>query len=1076
MVPSETIDRIRDIDIVSVIEREGVVLKRSGSSYQCCCPFHQEKTPSFVVTPSRNTAHCFGSCGRTYDAISFVMERRGLTFYEALRHLAKEYDIPLEEKEESPEDRQARFHRETLMAVNKAALEWFRARFKAAPAAINYCKSRGWSDETVEIFEIGFAPKGGGLLADLTRQGYKEADLLEAGVIKRDQDTGRLYDAFRERVIFPLYTTSGILCGFTGRYIGDLDQVAKYMNTADTPLFSKAKTLFGWRTASRQIGASRTVVLCEGNPDVVRLHQISVLNAIAPCGTSLTDDQIDTIARKAKSVIYIGDMDKPGEKAVIKNAPRLIAKGLDVRVMRWDPDLGKDPDEYFGNRPKGYSDALSQYTFDFIPWYHDLKMKGVTGLAEATEVITEICSILSTMKDQAAADVLLDAFRKRNGKWAKIWTAQFFKARNDSERKNSVKDESAQEMLRNYGFYVKNNCYYGAGANSSDKRWSNFTMRPVLHIRDERNAKRVFEVVNDRHEEAVVKLSQSEMVSFSDFKTRTESAGNYVWEATNAELTRLKLYLYDNTPSADEVRQLGWQKRHGFFAWGNGGMDEDGRFYKADRYGIVEIGDRKYYLPGCAADTQANTQGFMTERQFVYLETNNISLKDYVRKLVAAFGDNAKVAVCFLLATMFRDIVTQTTNGDFPLLCLFGPKGTGKSKLGTSLSSFFFTSSRRAPNVSNATKAALAEAVAEVSNAIVHLDEMKKEIDVEKYEFLKGIYDGSGRTRLNLDNEKKREMTAVDCGVVLSGQEMPTADIALFSRTIYITFAKTTFSDEEKRIFDDLKIVEARGLTHLTRQILQHRSRFKSGFRIAFDDTKQDLNALVRSYGMEDRTLNNWTVILAAFRTLESWLDLPFTYNQLLPCFAELCVRQNSTTKENSELSEFWEGVETLVSASKIWIEVDYRIIEGGRTLKTKTGVEIQTNPSHRYLLFNYKRVFSLYLQENRQTGNRVIPKDSLKFYLEHTPEYLGLVQGIKFRKLASSGGGIDSNRSTTTTSMVFDYDAICHNYNINLDILSSGNIDIEEEPAMPKIPPVPAIPETPALPGMGSDESDLPF
>ena len=1067
MIPIETIDRIRDIDIVSVIEREGVALKRSGSSYQCCCPFHQEKTPSFVVTPSRNTAHCFGSCGRTFDSISFVMEKRGLTFYEAAKHLAKEYSIPIDEREESPEDRQARFRKETLMAVNKAALDWFRCRFRSAPAAQDYCKKRGWNEDSVETFEIGYAPKGGGLLDELLKQGHKTADLLEAGVIKQNPDTGVYYDTFRDRLIFPLYTTSGILCGFTGRYMGDIDNVAKYLNTADTPLFSKSKTLFGWRVASRQIGASRAVVLCEGNPDVVRLHQIGVLNAIAPCGTALTDEQIDTIARKAKSVIYIGDMDAAGEKAVIKNAPRLIEKGLDVRVMRWDPQLGKDPDEYFGNRPRGYSDALAQYTNDFLPWYHALRMKSAGGLAEVTDIITELSGILASMKDQEAAGVLLDTFRKRDGKYTKIWTSQFYKARNESERKSTVKDESAQEMLRNYGFYVKNNCYFGAGANSGDKLWSNFTMRPVLHIRNESNAKRVFELVNDRHEEAVVKLSQSEMVSLSDFKTRTESAGNFVWEATAAELTRLKRYLYDNTPSADEIRQLGWQKRHGFWAWGNGGMDEDGKFYQADKYGIVEIGDRKYYLPGCAADTQANTQGFLTERQFVYLETNKISLRDYVQRLVAAFGDNARVAVCYLLATMFRDIVIQSTNGDFPLLCLFGPKGTGKSKLGTSLSSFFFTSGRRAPNVSNATKAALAEAVAEVSNAIVHLDEMKKDIDVEKYEFLKGIYDGSGRTRLNVDNEKKREMTAVDCGVVLSGQEMPTADIALFSRTIYLTFAKTSFTDEEKRIFDDLKVVEARGLTHLTKEILQHRSRFRSGFRVAFDDTRQDLNTLVRSYGMEDRTLNNWTVILAAFRTLESWLDLPFKYGELLKTFAELCVRQNSTTKENSELSEFWDGVETLVSGSKIWIEADYRIIEGGRTLRPKNGgPEIQTNASHRYLLFNYKRVFSLYMLENRQTGNKVIPKDSLKFYIEHTPEYLGLVGGIKFKKLISSAAGVDQNHSTTTTAMVFDYDALCHNYGINLDILQSGSIDDAEE--VPEAPDVPVLP--PAAPGMFDD------
>lgn len=1054
MISPDIIDRIREADLVSIIEGEGIELKRSGTGYQCCCPFHQEKTPSFTISPSRNLAHCFGSCGKSYDAIGFIQERRGMTFYESVRYLAGRLSIPFEEKEETPDEREARFRRETLMNINLAALAWFRDRFKSAPAAKEYCMERGWSEETVETYEIGFAPAGGGLSDHLFGKGYKEKDLLDAGVLKRNEETFSVYEAFRERIIFPLYDDSGRLCGFTGRYIGPRTDVPKYMNTADTELYSKSKILFGLRQASRQIGATRQVVLCEGNPDVIRLSQIGVLNAVAPCGTALTDQQIHLLSTKARSVLYLGDMDPSGEKAVIKNAPRLIAAGLDVRVMRWNPDLGKDPDEYFKKRPKGYADALAECVTDFLPWYHTKRMAGVNGLAEATAAISDICTILASMKDAVAAESMLDTFRK-DRQYAKIWTAEFYKAKNASDRAKALKDEKSQDMLKEFGFYIKNNCYYGAGSGTSDRRWSNFIMEPILHIRDERNAKRIYLVKNDRHDEAVVKLAQSEMVSFSDFRTRTETAGNFVWEASAAELTKLKMYLYDNTPSAEEIRQLGWQKRFGFFAWGNGGMDEDGHFYKADRYGLVQIGDKKYYFPGCAADTLSNTAGYLAERQFVYAETNRVTLKEYTQKLVSVFGDNAKVGLCFLLATLFRDITSQANNGFFPLLLLFGPKGTGKSVLGNSLSRFFFDGAHKPANISSGTKAALAEAVAEVSNAIVHLDEMKRDVEVDKYEILKGIYDGTGRTRINIDNEKRREMTAVDAGVIISGQEMPTADIALFSRTIYLTFSKTIFTDAERRQFEDLKLIEGRGLTHLTAQLLRLRSKVMSGYRSAFDATKQDLLDRVRSYNMEDRTLNNWAILLAAFRTVESYIDFPFDYQEILKLCADLCVRQNTTTRENSELSGFWEAVETLSSSSKAWINVDYRIVEGGKRYRTAKGTYIETNPDRRFLLFNFKRIASLYLLENRQTGVRTIPKDSLKYYLEKSPEYLGMAEAVKFRKLAAPNSGADQSKAVTTTAMIFDYDALCHNYEINLDILASAELDDDAAPVGAVPPPV---------------------
>ena len=1062
------------MDLVSILQDEGLALKREGANYKCCCPFHGEKTPSFVVSPSRNLAHCFGGCAETYDAISFVMRKNSMTFYEAVEYLAGKLHIQYEKKEQTPEEREAQHKAEQLMAANRAAHEWFMDRLADSPGARDYCKGRDWNDQTLADFGVGYAPAKGGLYDYLTGKGWKREVLQEAGLVKISED-GRYYDTFRERLIFPLYSSTGQLVGFSGRYIGEKAEVAKkikYLNTAETPIYQKRAVLFGWYQAARKVSVSQSVVICEGNPDVLRLSQIGVTNAIAPCGTALTDEHIDFLkSRKVKNVILAGDMDESGIKASIKHGIDFVKAGMGVRIIQWsytkgaNPPDPKDPDEYFLRLPNSWEEVMSRDTHDFIPWYCAHLMQGKTSQAEVSSVITEVAQLLAYC-DATAVEMFLESFTKQY-KNNKIWRQEYFKAKNAKDRKEVEQNDKTKDMLARYGFYVKDRCYYGAGATTSDRPWSNFVMEPVLHIRDERNARRIFRVVNETGHEEIVKFQQSELVSFTDFKRILESAGNYIWKVSAAELTQLKTYLYDDTPSADEIRQLGWQKRWGFYAFGNGGLDGD-RFEKADKYGVFKMNGRRFYLPGCAADTSANTQGYQIDRKFTYLEANDITLQEYVSLLVTVFGENAKVAFCFLLATLFKDIVTHVTTS-FPILNLFGPKGTGKSQLGHSLTSFFYTD-YTAPNLAGSTKAALAEAVAEVSNAVVHLDEYKKDLPPDKQEILKGLWDGTGRTRINLDNDKRRETTAVDCGVVVSGQEMPTADIALFSRMVFLTFNKTTFSDIEKQNFERLTRIEKRGLTHLTAQLLNLRPSFQGGYRTAWDDTVSDLSELARTAAVEDRTLKNWATILAAFRVLDPMLNLGFHYDEMLSLCARMCVDQNAKTRQSNEMAGFWEIVENMVGSSRAWIEVDYRIMPGGRQISTresaKTGTKVELNPHKRYLFVNFNRLSSLYIKEGRDLQH-VIPKDSLKYYLENSPEYIGTILAMKFKHVDNQLGYTPSDpslaKTRTTTAMVFDYDAIVENYNISLEI-ATGFREAEDSPGEP-IPPVPPEPEVEDMP-----------
>ena len=283
-----------------------------------------------------------------------------------------------------------------------------------------------------------------------------------------------------------------------------------------------------------------------------------------------------------------------------------------------------------------------------------------------------------------------------------------------------------------------------------------------------------------KHEE-FLELKQEDLIALAKFKQKIEGLGNFIWKGTEKELTKLKSYLYEKTETATEITQMGWQ-RAGFYAFGNG-VFYDCHFIPADEFGIVRLKDKgNFYLPSSSSIYKNDPKLFTFEKQFVHLNLSSVTLTQFTEQLFKVYGDNGRVGFCFYLATLFRDVVTSTSaNHWFPILNLFGPKGSGKSELGHTLLSLF-TISYTAPNIQNSTPSALNDTVAQSANALAHIDEYKNDIDPKMIEFLKGLWDGTGRTRMNMDLDKKKETTAVDSGIILSGQEMPTSDIALFTR------------------------------------------------------------------------------------------------------------------------------------------------------------------------------------------------------------------------------------------------------------------------------------------------------
>lgn len=1060
MIDERIIEQILDrADIVDVIGGY-VELKKRGANYVACCPLHKEKTPSFMVNPARGTWHCFG-CGKGGNVIGFLMEHDTLTFPEAVRALGKRYGIEVEETKLTPEQEQQRMKRDSMYVINQRCAEHFRANLldPANKEAAEYVKNR-WGERYAEEMDIGYAPDSWDDLLKFAQASGLSIELMKEMGLLKEREKGGLYDFFRNRIMIPIRDRFRRVISFTARDRSEEKDTPKYLNSIESDIYHKKDSIFGIDLAIRQAAKESKFYLVEGGPDVMQLQRIRVNNTIAPLGGDWTIAQLEQLKKYATKVCFLPDADPPktdkgeklgaGTRNVMRNGLLAMKSGFGVTVK--EIPLGEAQSK---NDPDSYCTSIQKFQeleeVDFIPWYARYLFADVNTTEDRSNAINTICDMVAMVKDEVKESMYMKQLQEFYPDKS-LWTKALHRAKKLEKAKQVINESKKidRDLYQKYGFYEEYDAYFAlAGDSGKAVQWSNFTMMPMFHIKDSLLPKRLYKIRNQNKQEEIIEMKQEDLVSLSKFKIKVEGIGNFIWLATEKELTKLKMFLYEQTETAIEVTQLGWQ-RQGFFAFGNGAFDTE--WHAADEYGIVRLKDGNYYLPGCSTIYRDDVKLFQFERKFIHTTYNNVSLREYSDKLVQVFGDNAKVGICFLLASLFRDIIVGQTKS-FPILNLFGPKGSGKSELGHSLMSFFIIKNTP-PNIQNATIAALGDAVAQCANALVHIDEYKNSIDLDKREFLKGLWDGTGRSRMNMDRDKKREITSVDCGVILSGQEMPTIDIALFSRLIYLTFTKTEFSTIEKQAFDQCKAMRDLGLSHLTLQLLRHRSKMETDFSANYRQCMNDLNDLLKGETIEDRIQRNWVIPLAAFRTLEAVLDVPFTYRELLDICVAGIIRQNRECKSNNELANFWNVVSYLQQDGEIFLESDFRIdyLDRLKTNKVKDLVFQRPKP---ILRMRTDRIFMLYKKFSKQVGDSALPTESLSFYLENSKEYLGVQNSVRFKNILKGvevtkeyeAGGQKVYRKTSMTkqALCFDYSELMANYGINLNV--DTGVSIEDDP-----------------------------
>ena len=416
MIDRNTIDRIMDAaDIVEVVQ-DFVSLKKRGVNYIGCCPFHNEKTPSFIVSPSKGIFKCFG-CGKSGNAVGFVMEHEQMTYPEALKYIARKYGIEVVEKELSEEEQKQNDDRESMRILNEFAAKYFQNNLLNDPEGIaiglSYFRERGFTDEAIKTFGLGYSlEKRDAFTEHALKNGYKLDFMTRTGLTIVNEETKRRYDRFFGRVMFPVYSISGQIIGFGGRVLKTAEKTAKYVNSPESEIYNKSKTLYGLYQARTEIVRQKKCYLVEGYADVISLFMAGVRNVVASSGTSLTEDQIRIIHRLTDDITVLYDGDSAGIHASVRGIDMLLAQGLNVRVLLL-PD-GEDPDSFAKkNGSEKTIEYLNTHEEDFIRFKSRLsKQEADKDPLKRAAMITDIVKTISVIDDQIKQTVYLQECSK----------------------------------------------------------------------------------------------------------------------------------------------------------------------------------------------------------------------------------------------------------------------------------------------------------------------------------------------------------------------------------------------------------------------------------------------------------------------------------------------------------------------------------------------------------------------------------------------------------------------------------------------------------------------------------------
>lgn len=1003
-IPDDDIRLVKDIPAHEVIEKY-LHLTKNGAGFKALCPFHDEKTPSFNVVPSNNFFKCFG-CGASGDAIEFVEKHKGLTFPEAVREIAGDHGIVIHEEELSEEASTIQKKKDELYNVNRWAGKWFAGQLQLPEhaTALKYVKSR-WDDESIDVFNLGFAPGGWqNLLNAAKKEGYKEELLLEAGLISKNDEKGNIYDFFRDRIIFPINDRRGI-AGFTGRYVPWNKIEPKYLNTKNTTVYHKSDIPYNFYHAIRFIKEKQNAYLVEGNADVIRLHQIGALNCFASSGTSLTAGHIEALKKITPCITLIGDTDKAGQDSVNRSAKMIIESGMYCKIITLpDGEEKQDADSFFKDKAQFDAYCVPPNKKDYILYLAEKEKDAHQEADQKVSLIKTIGGLIFHLPLPSHNSYIDDVTKilKSNKQDLKNSINALLKEPVVAKPKANIPDGVDEDTALSSGFYEKNHCYYFISKEGAFKA-SNFTIKPLFHIYSKSDNKRLIEITNEHGHTRILDIP-SKMFTVDQFQQAVFGEGNFIFFGSKSHFMKVLERISNNFPFCNELKTLGWQ-REGFYAFSNGILD--GSFVQVDKFGITEFKGSKYFSPAFSvvySDVREDDDEYSNDREFIW-QQSPVTFGEWSRLMLSVYGEKAMLAIVYVIAAVFRDLIFDKYKL-FPHLFLFGETQSGKSQFAYSLSNFFFNSMPPF-SLNSGTQVGFFRRLSRVKNALVWFDEYNNNIDEKRFQSLKAAYDGMGHEKGKMTNDNRTAITKVNSATVISGQYLPTLDDnALFSRSILISFEKQKYTAEQMKEFSRLKELETKGLSSMVNDIINYRDQVESKYTMAYSDLidkmKDDLTREGKAF--EERLVRNFVSVLTPVKIIlesSSPLELNFTFDQLYQYSKEKISELSAQITSSEALANFWQMVEFLLDDHKIEEGVDFKICSGIEiTYKNKNEAWIseEIDIKKNALLIRFTKIHPLYMEAHRkQFGKNGVDLTSLTYYIKHQPAYKGYVNNHRF-------------------------------------------------------------------------------
>ncbi|MFY0628662.1 MAG: hypothetical protein JXR07_20380 [Reichenbachiella sp.] len=559
---------------------------------------------------------------------------------------------------------------------------------------------------------------------------------------------------------------------------------------------------------------------------------------------------------------------------------------------------------------------------------------------------------------------------------------------------------------------------------------SNFKIKPLGLVLSAENPRRLIEVSNVFKHTKVLQIPTKAFVSTTEFTTFIESEGNFQYDGVGTDLKKIRSRLYDKMESFEEVETLGWHPT-GVFIWANG-IHHQGKFFPIDKYGFVEHMKKNFFIEfnSCLHDT--NHEDFEDERKFNFNDQSKVTLKEWSALYIDVHKKNGMVSMAWFMASLFRDFIYRQFKF-FPHLFLFGPPGTGKSQVGWSIRSLGFDGIKKPFNLSGGTKVSFHREFSHFTNFPCWFDEYDNNIDYDRVQSLKAAYDGAGHKKSVKDSDKRTKTVPVNSSCLISGQQLPVADNALFKRCILAEFQQMEYTPLEKEIFRNLQDMEEGGLSHLTMKMICIRKVIETRFMETFDKVLAEFTerSLEVRNDMEDRMVRNLAIPCTVYKLMHETFgeELPFTYDELAKVAVKSMTDQMALIAGANETNAFWDMVEFLIDQTLIEEKVDFKFVDK-QVVKiyadTKT-VDKDLGETKELIYVRMTRIIPLYKENfKRQSSGSAAPMDkgSLMHYLQHQKYFIGMGRSIPFDTPTQDyeEGKSHVKKRAVSSCMIFDY------------------------------------------------------